>query len=250
MQKKRFLSITMALVIVLSLLAGCSCQHEWKDANCRAPKTCKLCNETEGEKTDDHKWEDATTEAPKTCTVCGKTEGEKINVDARFKTANCKEVFGTWRGRYEADAAQMGNLPGTLKVAMKLTMSYSNDGKLTLVSELEDKEAFLQEFTTYLVNLMYQQFAAHGMNKAQADAACTAQYGMDVNAYCTKTAKDSIQKMATTVLMVYYVEDGKIYAGNSWDAEMDPENYEIKDGKLYLDDTDLQQTIEFTKVTE
>ena len=146
MQKKRFLSIALALVIVLSLLAGCGCQHEWKDANCRAPKTCKLCNETEGKKTDDHKWEDATTEAPKTCTVCGKTEGEKINVDARFKTANCKEVFGTWHGRYEADAAQMGNLPGTLKVAMKLTISYSNDGKMTLASELEDKEAFLQEF--------------------------------------------------------------------------------------------------------
>ena len=249
MKKMRFLSVALAMVMLLSLLAGCTCQHEWEEANCLAPKTCKLCNETEGEKTDVHQWEDATTEAPKTCSLCGKTEGEKINVDPRFKTANCKEVFGKWSAHCEVNASQLG-LPGELSIPMFMTMHFSNDGKLELTGELEDPDTFQESFITYLVDLMYQQFAAAGMNKNQAEAACMAQYGMDVTEYCTKTAKDSIKNMSSTVRMVYYVEDNKIYAADDWDEEFDPENYEMKDGKLLLDDTDMKMTIEFTKVTE
>ena len=147
---KRILSVLLVLVMLLSLLAGCTCEHEWEEANCIAPKTCKHCNETEGEKANIHQWEEATTEAPKTCALCGKTEGEKINVDARFKTANCKEVFGTWNGRYEVGAAEMG-LTGDLKVPMSMTMTFTNDGKMELTSQLEDHDAFRQTFTDYLV---------------------------------------------------------------------------------------------------
>ena len=249
MKQTRILSLLLVVGMLLSLLAGCSCPHEWEEANCIAPKTCKLCQETEGEKNDIHQWEEATTEAPKTCAICSKTEGEKINVDSRFKTANCKEVFGTWNGRYEVDAAEMG-LTGDLKVPMLVTMTLTNDGKMELTSELEDHEAFRETFIAYLVDLMYNQFSASGMNKTQADNAMQAQYGMDVTTYCTQIAQESIKNVSSTVKMVYYVEDGKIYAADNWNDEMDPENYEIKDGKLLLDDSDLKQTIEFTKAAQ
>ena len=249
MRKVHLLSSLLITAMFLALLAGCACQHEWVEANCSAPKTCKLCNETEGEKNDSHNWEDATTEAPKTCSLCGKTDGEKINVDSRFKTANCKEVFGTWSGRCEIGAEQMG-LTGDLVIPMTLTMIFSNDGQLEMTSELEDADAFRQTFINYLVELMYQQFSASGMNKSQADAACKAQYGMDVTEYCTQIAQESVKNMSSSVKMVYYAESGKIYAANNWNEEMEPENYEIKNGKLFLDDNDLKQTIEFTKVAE
>lgn len=51
------------------------CQHEYNDATCSQPKTCKHCGKTEGKATG-HRWTAATCEAPKTCTACGATEGD------------------------------------------------------------------------------------------------------------------------------------------------------------------------------
>ena len=55
--------------------------HDWQDATCDAPKTCKRqgCGVTEGEKLG-HDWQDATCDAPKTCKRqgCGVTEGEAL----------------------------------------------------------------------------------------------------------------------------------------------------------------------------
>lgn len=62
-------------IVTVSVAAEEECQHQWTDATCKAPKTCSLCGETEGE-VGDHSWVDATCQAPKTCSVCGATEGE------------------------------------------------------------------------------------------------------------------------------------------------------------------------------
>ncbi|MEI3505571.1 MAG: phosphodiester glycosidase family protein [Bacilli bacterium] len=62
--------------------------HEWVEATCTAPKTCKTCGATEGEALG-HDWKEATTEAPKTCTRCGATEGEKLPTEKPKK--NCKK---------------------------------------------------------------------------------------------------------------------------------------------------------------
>ena len=68
--------------------------HEWVEATCTAPKTCKTCGATEGEALG-HDWKEATTEAPKTCTRCGATEGEKLpsgnQTDDQKPKKNCKK---------------------------------------------------------------------------------------------------------------------------------------------------------------
>ena len=74
--KRRVLVGILAMVLIL-LLTGCKCEHEWMAATCAAPKTCQKCGETEGE-TLPHTWQEATCSAPKTCTVCGATEGEAL----------------------------------------------------------------------------------------------------------------------------------------------------------------------------
>ena len=55
--------------------------HDWEDATCTAPKTCKRagCGATEGEALG-HDWAAATCTAPKTCkrAGCGATEGEAL----------------------------------------------------------------------------------------------------------------------------------------------------------------------------
>ena len=62
--------------------------HEWVEATCTAPKTCKTCGAIEGEALG-HDWKEATTEAPKTCSRCGATEGEKLPTEKPKK--NCKK---------------------------------------------------------------------------------------------------------------------------------------------------------------
>lgn len=88
------------LILMLALLAGCGCKHEWKDATCTEPKTCELCGETEGEPLG-HKWEDATCTEPKTCAVCGETEGKPLGhkkVDATCTEPMTCAVCGETKG--------------------------------------------------------------------------------------------------------------------------------------------------------
>ena len=51
--------------------------HTFANATCTTPKTCTVCNATEGEAAG-HTFADATCDAPKTCTVCAATEGEAL----------------------------------------------------------------------------------------------------------------------------------------------------------------------------
>ena len=89
------------------------CEHEWTEANCQAPKTCKKCGTTQGGISthkyapatcstpavcegcgiwyglaNGHDYAPATCENPKTCKTCGHTSGEPAH---DFKAANCTE---------------------------------------------------------------------------------------------------------------------------------------------------------------
>jgi len=72
---KKLISLILVMACLALMLAGCGCEHEWKDANCTDPMTCSLCGETEGEALG-HSWTDADCDTPKTCSVCGETDGE------------------------------------------------------------------------------------------------------------------------------------------------------------------------------
>lgn len=73
----RKISTSLMIVILAFVLASCGCKHEWQDATCETPKTCTLCQETEGEPLG-HSWQEATCDAPRTCSGCALTEGEAL----------------------------------------------------------------------------------------------------------------------------------------------------------------------------
>ena len=108
MKKNIFVaSITLLSVI---LLTGCACKHEWKNATCEAPKTCALCNETEGEAFG-HAWVKATCTTPITCSICETTKGDPLEhtwIDATCsnpKTCSvCNETEGEAMGHTWVDA--------------------------------------------------------------------------------------------------------------------------------------------------
>lgn len=67
----------LPLLILLLVLTGCACEHEWVAADCINPQICTKCNES-GEPALGHDWLDATCSAPETCTRCSATQGKPL----------------------------------------------------------------------------------------------------------------------------------------------------------------------------
>ncbi len=126
MTRKRFgpvLRVIPLVILLCLLLTGCECMHEWKDA---------------------------TTEAPKTCSICQKTEGERIITDSRFTTAACKDLFGTWKGVYKMPATFIdANLTQTLD--LEVSFIFHNDGSFQNIVKITNKDDFAQ-ITDYDLN--------------------------------------------------------------------------------------------------
>jgi len=67
--------------------------HKWIEATCNTPKTCEICNVTEGTVTE-HIWEKATCTVPKICSECGMEDGEPLSKDKThtWRDATCTEA--------------------------------------------------------------------------------------------------------------------------------------------------------------
>jgi len=74
---KRVTMLLLPVLVILFVFSGCGCDHVWADATCNAPKTCTLCQETEGIPLE-HLWQDASCIAPKTCSLCSITDGDAL----------------------------------------------------------------------------------------------------------------------------------------------------------------------------
>lgn len=104
------ITLVLILVLIISLLPACSCDHEWTSATCEKPKTCTKCGLTEG-KPAGHKWVEATCTAPKYCAVCAITIGEPLGHNWKDATCNapktcsrCKTTEGAALGHTWIDA--------------------------------------------------------------------------------------------------------------------------------------------------
>lgn len=83
--------LLLVLVFCIGVMTGCQCEHEWKEADCLTPKTCTLCDLTEGEASG-HSWSAATCTAPKTCAACGETEGTALGHSWTEATCSAPET--------------------------------------------------------------------------------------------------------------------------------------------------------------
>ncbi len=131
----------------------CYTDHDWEDATCGAPKTCKACGKTEGEPTGNHSWVDATCAVPKTCKGCGKTEGEPTGnhswIDATCMEAKHCSVCGESEGErgnhtYENGVCTLCGIDeqGTFHIKnsaqLEAFAQYVSEGNKNTNAELED----------------------------------------------------------------------------------------------------------------
>ena len=72
-----FLCLIFSTLLLLIILSGCECNHEWTEATCSAPQRCKKCGETQGDALG-HSWIDATCTKASYCERCGLRTGEPL----------------------------------------------------------------------------------------------------------------------------------------------------------------------------
>ncbi len=225
--------------------------HSWAEADCENPKTCATCKLTEGEALG-HSWLDATTEAPKTCETCALTEGERIITDSRFTTAATADVQGKWAYDMKVDGEMMQqpDFDGTL--SYRLVLELNNDGTTSMYITLLDASDML----AYLKEAMYAELAAAGMDKEAADAAIKESTGMTMDQYVEYVMSmidfDSLLG-SLNFNGVYYVEDGRLYMGLTWDSQMDPVRFTLEGDTLTLGQDMAgtgEETTVFTRLVE
>ncbi len=114
--------------ILLKKNAAPTCEHEWTEATCTTPKTCKKCSATEG-KPLGHNFADATCESPKTCTLCSVEEGDALGhtwTDATCETPKtctvCSAEEGSALGHTWTEA--------TCGTSRKCTVCSADDGNI------------------------------------------------------------------------------------------------------------------------
>lgn len=76
----RKLCALLSVFLILLLLTGCACQHEWTQPDCQNPAVCTKCQET-GAEALGHDWADATCQSPQTCLRCSETQGGPVPHD-------------------------------------------------------------------------------------------------------------------------------------------------------------------------
>jgi hypothetical protein len=232
--------------------------HTWVEADCENAKTCSTCGKVEGEALG-HAWLDATTETPKTCETCGLTEGERIITDERFTTAATIDYQGKWVTEFNMSGEMMNLTDFGKGIDCYLYLELCNDGAAVLRIEAKDVAALEADMTNYLIDALYKELAASGLNKDAADAAFVETYGMSLQEYAGYAVKEMdlaavFEQMR--VEMVYYIEDGNLYMGESWISDMSVPSPVTLEGDTMILEEDMsalgieEDKMVFTRVVE
>ncbi len=219
---------------VCKVTEGNASGHSWRDANCIYAKYCPVCYAEEGSALG-HQWVEATTEAPKTCSRCNTTEGTKIISDPRFKSAACKDLFGTWKCTIKIPGKDLVDEGFTQDLTVTYTVTFKNDGLLSFLIQGDSIGNYAQAVETYLIDALYKEFAAQGYDQAQADAAMKSYYGKDVKSYSRAYAYQLKEMFNNyTDRGVYYVNSGYLYIGPSWPEADQKSIYNLNGGTLTM----------------
>lgn len=225
--------------------------HQWEEATCTTAKTCTVCSLVEGEALD-HSWLYATTEAPKTCERCALTEGEKIVTDPRFTTAACQHAFGEWKTTIAVDETMLG-LEGFGTFDSTVTINLNHDSTMSMKVSIADVEAFEAAMIQYIVDVSYQEFAAAGFSKEQAEQSVMDNYGMTLEEFAADAAKSMDFNAifeAFGMTGVYYIEGNTLYSGINWN-NLAPDSVIIEGDTMTLPEGMLDiENVVFTRVSQ
>lgn len=211
--------------------------HVWQDATCEEPKQCANCDKTEGEALG-HDWEEFG--AAKTCKTCGATEGGAA-ADSRFQTEKCEMLFGSWKGEVTLTAGDLGMTSYEGSVTEIMHITFHADGTVKTVITIKNMDEYVDLMTAF----MFEMYASMGLDREQAEEATMAEYNMTVRQYATMACEENNNVVTENV---YYVNNGKLYTGESWDGKMTAAEIVVDGNTMTMQDPDLDQPVEFVRV--
>lgn len=128
----------LLILVVLALLCGCACEHEWTQANCLTPAVCVKCEET-GAEAQGHNWQNPTCTEPGICARCGAMQGQALGHGYggwAFGEEDMTHVCSVCNDE-ETTEIDRGLYPGTLLPGHWDFFAMRQDGSLTFAQELE-----------------------------------------------------------------------------------------------------------------
>lgn len=123
--------VVLIVFLFVTILAGCSCEHEWQASTCLAPRTCILCGETEG-KLRAHEWGSTDCQAPQPCVVCGTMDGLEVTHQWR---EDCKICINCGQDERPADDRLHDHLAEGLQRRWQLEKDLKKDRKYVYTKE-------------------------------------------------------------------------------------------------------------------
>lgn len=125
MRKKNIMIIF--IISMIAMLTACACEHEWEEATCQVPKTCKVCGDTEGDILE-HNWTLATCEEAAKCNECGIESGVALGHD--WDEATCTEpAICTQCGLINGEALGHNWIEATCVVPKTCSVCETTDGE-------------------------------------------------------------------------------------------------------------------------
>ena len=140
---------------------------------------------------------------------------------------------------------------------MDIVFTFGNAGDLSM--EVSISDSFTDLLMQYTMDRVYSEFEAMGMGKDAADAMVESTYGLTIQDYVAQEiANADYAQMLTETLNtanisgVYYVENGLLYTGDSWEEELVPEAFLTEYGTLKIESISdaLGMDVVLTRVTE
>lgn len=141
-------------------------------------------------------------------------------------------IVGKWSTAMKVDAETMGleGLDASYFLYINLTFDQDGDYLMDVDEDATEKSmntGVKDALVEYMVNELYAQFGG----EAEAEAACQTENGMSCREYATKYAEEMIPMLKGLLAELVFL--GK---------------YELKDGKLFMDDEEMTFSLEGEKL--
>ena len=139
-----------------------------------------------------------------------------------------EKIQGSWTLELPMTGDMMGVSEFTGEIALPITITFDDEGIMTMHMTEENKAVFTEsletEMYTFMTDMMYSQFEDMGMTREEADAAVQEYYGQTMEELIEELMAEVMTELDADELAAemesssaYIIKNGKLYTGESTD---------------------------------
>lgn len=179
--------------------------------------------------------------------------GKPLDFSDKFNRETAAHLFGTWKAKVDLmNFISESNIELEETFYIDFLIIFSDNGTFTLEATVDEPK--LRDFMyQFALEMVYASFEEEGMTRAEADAMFKGMMGMTIPQYVEEQLKgvelsDLLMGLPKKLTMVYYVEDGQLYASESWNVPPEPAPFTVEGNQFTISDGEI--SVVFTQVTQ